>query len=295
MDNETLVLQYQNSYNADEKRDILGQLYTQNEGLIGFVVSRYAGIEDPEDLKQQCFFGLCEAVKRWEPNGGASFAGYAVYWLRNAVRRYLDECGHAIRLPSGMIDKVLQYKKVCADYAAKYGQKPSDSTLEYLLDLNEDQLIQVRKAEQQLTVSSSSAIISDDLTLGDTFADPVDYIAEADDQIQKEQLSAALWGAVEELPEREGRVLRMRYKEGQTFSVCGEALGVGTSRARQLEVKALRKLRSPALSKRLTPFLEDLAEQYGYHSSGIGSFRRSGASSVERAVMAAERMQDGLT
>lgn len=294
MRNEDLVLKFQSSNDPEERRELIAELYQQNEGLIGTIVKHYEPYEDADDLKQQAFFGILEAAERWDPERGALFSSYAPYWIRQAVRRYLDNCGRPLRISSWMLDKVFQYQRLCTEYETAHNRKPTPAELIYFLDLQPGQLDEIRKAEQKLRMVSTSAVIGEDLTLEDTIADPVDRIEEAENELQAEELRETIWSVVNELPDREGQVVRMRYQDEKSLQQCGEILGVHLSRVRQIEARAFRKLRSPAVSKRLRPFLEDAAESFAFSAPGMGAFRRTGSSAVERAILSNERHEEDL-
>ena len=295
MMNEEIVLMYQTTSDPDRRRELLAELYENNIGLIGLIVTRshYDVFEDREDLMQQAFFGLVEAAERWSPDGGAGFAHYSAHWIRQALRRYLDECGNVIRLPSHMVDAVVLYQHTLGKFASERQRKPSDDELMYLLNWSEKQLQAVREAEKKLRVASMSAPIGEDGSeLADLIADPADLIAEADDRIQQEELRGVMWDVVNDLRDREAEVIRMRFKDGKTLAECSADLHVAPERVRQLEKKGLRNLRRPEMADRLLPYLDDLAEVYAHNASGIGIFRRTGTSAVERAVLASEQIAD---
>ena len=292
MSNEELVALYQNSESEADRQGILRELYLKNEGLIGKVASRYSGIEELDDLRQEGYFGLVTAAEKWSPEGGATFASYAWDWIRQSMQRYIDDCGSCIRISVHRREQLLRYRRYCSEYAMAHGRQPSDRDLMLHLGVSLDQLEAIRKADLSDQMRSlSDPVPGDDidLVLGDTIADPRDMIEEAEDQIQRKQLGQTIWKAVDDLGAKESTVIRMRYQDGKTLKECGADLGVSLDRARQIEAKALRKLRTGKIAKALQPFLEGEAIRYGYHSSGLGAFRQTGSSSVERAILAWER------
>lgn len=291
--NEDLVLRYQATQNQEQRREILSVLYTQNEALIQKIANIYSGLCETADLMQEGYFGLLTAAERWQPDGGSTFASYAYTWIRQAMRRYIDDSGGCIRIPLHMKEQLLEYRKYCAVFEKDHGRRPETKEILKALNLTREQFEKIRKADCMTLISSLSSPVSDedpDLTLEDTIADPVDPIRSTEERLQAEQLSQALWGAVDSLPERESAVIRKRYQEQKTLKACGADLGVSIDRARQIEAQAIRKLRSGKIRKKLQPFLEENAVRFGYGSSGLGAFRRRGASSVELAVLETERL-----
>lgn len=134
-----------------------------------------------------------------------------------------------------------------------------------------------------VSIRSFEEEIYDDITLEDTIPDPVNGIEQAQERIEQEELSAILWGTVEDLGPDESKVLKMRFREESTLKECGEALGVSTEHARRIEQKALKKMRGFRIRKKLEPFVEENAYSISL-KSGLNSFRYTGISSTERAA-----------
>ena len=287
--NEDYVLKYQQCQDEDEKRQILTALYLQNDGLIASVAMKYRGYEDIDDLKQEGFIGLMTAADRWSPEGGASFAGFALEWIRQSIRRSLDERGLNIRVAAYRKDQVLQLRKYRTEYERDHGRQPSKGEVMKALELTPKKLKQIEKADVIMGVLSLSEQITgedQDITLGDTIADPRDVIGEVEDDLQQDQLKAELWSMVDDLDQRQAAVIRKRFIENKTLKDCGSDFGISLDRVRQLEASALRKLRSPSRAKRLKSFYED-GERYsrGLKGSGINRFRQNGESSTERVAL----------
>lgn len=293
MTNKELVLKYQNSQDKTEKAKILSELYQQNEGLIGKAAGIYAAYEDIEDLKQEGFFGIVTAADRWRQDGGASFATYAYQWIRQSMRKYLDNCSGNIRISSALRNEIFRYQNFCKEFEMNQGRPPADDEARHLLSLEPVMLDRIRKAEKMLSVRMTSAVIGEDLSLIDTIADPADQIAAVEDRLQSEQLKGIMKEAVDSLDQKEREVIRMHYDAGMTLQEAADSLGMDLKDARRSEAKAFRKLRSPKLSCKLKPFIEEYADHYGYHASGLGSFLKNEASSVELAIIAADERERG--
>lgn len=292
MSNEDLVLRYQATQDQEQRQELLSMLYRQNEALIQKIANIYSGLCETADLMQEGFLGLLTAAEKWEPDGGSNFASYAYTWIRQAMRRYLDDSGNCIRIPVHMKEQLLEYRKYCAVFEKDHGRRPETKEILKALNLTREQFEKIRKADCMMLISSLASPVSNedpDITLEDTLADPDDPIRATEERLQAEQLSEVLWGAVDSLPKKESAVIRKRYQEQKTLKETGADFGFSTDRARQIEAQALRKLRSGKTRKKLQPFLEENAIKYGYNASGLGTFRRTGSSSVELAVLAADR------
>lgn len=290
MTNEELVIMIQNGIS---KQDCLEQLYCQNYGMIVKICNKYKGVEDLEDLLQESFFGLQKAVDMWEPDGGATFIGYAIFWIRQSILRYIDNFGSCIRVPVSRRSQIGQYNKVLNQYRMTFGHNPSDRELCALLDLSRQQLKDLKADIHALRIRSTAEFIGgedDDLTLEDSIADERDDISNLIDRIQNEELSAALWSEVDALAPKEAAVLRDRYQNGHTLKECSEALGCSQQYAKALHDKALRSLRRGNHLKRLKPFItESGARSLGLKGGSLSSFHASWTSSQERAVMMLEQ------
>ena len=268
MTNEELVLEYQS---GDD--NALEALYSQNAKMIEKVIRKYAGVEELDDLRQEAYFGIYRAAALWNPEKDCNFITYAVYWIRAAIVRYIEECGGVVRIPSHRRAVMIRYNKAVNGYRVRFGNYPSDIELCVLLGLNQEQLEKLKADIQASRIRSTSEVIGgeeDDITLEDTIADENDQYETVIDQIQQEQLSKELWSCVDDLKPQQAGVIRGHYKEGQTLKECGAALGVSTERARQIEQKAIRELRKSRFT-------------------GFGSFSKHG-SSQEIAVMKLEEL-----
>ena len=288
MTNEDLCMMIQN---GTDKQKCLEQLYAQNSGIIEKTIKRYQGLEDLEDLRQESYFGIVRAAELWEPNKGASFIHYAVFWIIQAVRRYIDNCGGVIRVPMNRRTLIGRYHKIVNAYRVQFGRDPSDVELSFALNLSQDQIENLKRDTHALNVRSISEQIGsgdDDLTLEDTIAAAGDPIGDTIERIQAEQLKARIWSEVDTLPGKQREVIRGLYRDGQSNKECAAALGVSRQRVKIIEYDALRELRRGKHARQLRPFITvSGAYSVGIKSNGFGAFNRYG-STQERAMMRLE-------
>ena len=153
MTNEELVIEYQTGNKA-----VIEQLYLQNRGMIEKIVRRYAGIEEPDDLRQESFFGLVKAAELWKPEKETAFISYAVYWIRAAIHQYIRNYSGVVRLPSYKRDLIGRYKKAVNSYRMMFGRYPSDRELCVALNLKSKQLEDLKK-DKKIPIRSGYTVV----------------------------------------------------------------------------------------------------------------------------------------
>ena len=235
------------------------QLVQSNLRLVVALARRYVGRGMALlDLIQEGNFGLMRAVERFDYRRGFKFSTYATWWIRQAISRAIADQGRTIRMPIHVLDAVNKLTRTQRELTQVRGRAPTVEELAEELDLEESRVAELRRIAQD-TVSLETPVGEDaDGTLGDLVED-VDSVAPADVAAfasLQDQLAAALEG----LNERERQVLIMRFglADGRmrTLEEVGVHFNVTRERIRQLETKALAKLRHPDKSGRLEGFLE---------------------------------------
>lgn len=270
------------------------KLWQQNQRIICKTVNYYSAYGEKEDLLQEGFLGLCEAVRHWKPDGGASFMTYAVYWIKQGIGRYIKSNG-TIRIPEFAQTRVKEYQRMEKQWLLEFGRKPTQMEACRYLDISPAILRQIEKDIQMEQIQSLDVSIGEDEggTMYDLVPGSSDLEESIVDRVQQEQLRAVVWPLVDELPGQQPAIIRKRYLEGKTLQTTGDDLGVTPERARTIEANALRELRKPSRSRRLRPFLEDERIYSGaLRGNGVGNFNRTWTSSTERLAMLEEEERE---
>lgn len=295
MSNEELVFRIQQ---GGDRREELEQLYKQNRGLIAKVINHYHGRAEEEDLFQEAYFGIYKAAKNWSPEPETPFVNYAAYWVKSVIQRYIEQCGSCVAVPSYQNTRITKYRKAIASFERDLHREPSTLELMDILNVSYAQLDQLRKDALAVKYRSFSEIVGEDasdpegITLGDTVAAPEDEIEKAIDKVDMERLSSLLWSLVNSLRTEQAEVIRRRFQNEETLKECGSALGFRPEKVRQIEMKALRQLRSEDNGERLQEYIAESAYSLGLQGTNLTTWRNSGMSSTERAAF--KMMDKGL-
>lgn len=280
--NEQLVQRIQAG--IDVKPD-LERLWQQNKNFVYMIAKRY-GENERDDMVQEGYFGLCEAVKHFDTSAGCSFISYAAYWIRQAMQRYY-QINKTVHIPIHLQESISKYQRFKNVYRVRFGKTPTDQQACCYLGIKMKTLEKIKQTMITEKIGSTDKEIdgTEELTLGDVVRDPADHYESVLDDVQQEQLKEVLWPLVEELPGKAPEILRLRYQEGLSLKETGEYAGISSEAVRQWQSKGLRELRKPSRSNRLKPFYEDEIYSCGLAGNGVGNFNRTWTSSTERTAI----------
>lgn len=263
-------------------------LWQQNKGFIAKMAMKYQGYAELDDLKQEGYIGLCEAVHHYDAGQSVPFINYAAFWIKQTMQRYIDNCSGVVRIPSGAREWITKYNKAVREYRKYCGVYPPDPVLLRLLDVSQEKLEDIKESTRMGKIQSLSEPISgedEELTLGDTVASDQDIEADVCKALDTAAMKKELWIAVDQLTDEMPGVIRKRYQEHMTLEETGRTLGVSGSRVRDIQAKALRMLRTERRSKKFRHYYEEYLSASCCHHVGIGTFRRTWTSAVEREVL----------
>lgn len=235
-------------------RDAVNTLVECNLLLVVSVAKKYYGCGLPLlDLIQEGNLGLIKAAEKYDGSKGFRFSTYATYWIRQAISRALGDQSRTIRIPANMVELLSKVKKATAELTQKLGRTPTDKEIAAHMEVELDKVQTVMDLAQATTSLDTPVDDEGETCMGDLIADHsaenpmANIIREANSQI--------IAAVFDTLGAREAEILKMRFgidaEKAMTLEEVGQHYGLSKERIRQIENKAIRKLRNPVRAKML--------------------------------------------
>lgn len=283
MDNEELVTAIQNG--ADRQNN-MERLYLQNKGVMLKIARRYAAFADIDDLMQEAYFALDNAVNTYDNTCGAKFTTYLSYHLKGAFFRFIGQ-NTGVHMSVRDFERLTKYKRI-----ATHGL--SDTEMCAALNIGQQQLYTLRRMFSEISCLSLNECYSgaddQEMYLQDIIPSGENIEENCIDNISKERAARELWNEVEQLDGQQAQIIKNRYKYRNTRSAAAANIGVSFNEACVLERKAIATLR-----KRRK--LLELAEVYdclNYRGTGLTAFRSRRMSNVEYVTLKKLEIEERL-
>jgi RNA polymerase primary sigma factor len=264
MSNEELVNLIQKGTDPASNME---QLYLQNKGLIFAVVKKYryacqadynsAPIIEMDELMHEAYFGLIKAVESYDSSQGVLFMSYATSWIRQAVKRFLNNCGSVVRVPVHTQERVYRYNQVTSYYLSKYNRMPTVSEYGKWLGVSEKVIKQLQLFMFRDKVKSLDAAVpgeeNDDMTVADTVASDINIENDIVEKVGNEQLHTQLWELVAQVlkDDKKVQILKYRYIDNLTLEEIAIKFKVSKANIDQFIRLSLSRLRTNSKTKRL--------------------------------------------
>lgn len=263
-------------------------LYENNLAFIKSIVKPYAVHEPLEDLMQEAFIGLWNAVNHYETAENVKFmTTYAPYWIKQSVFRYLQKCGSVIKYPSHTRQKMTQYRKTFERLEQEYGRTPTNEELATAMKTDIVAVLELKIYTQEIASLDAPLTADNSICLSDTLQGGSNPENDVIDKIYDEHSKNELWGIVEHFThERENRAIREYYINNKSLRQIAQEYGLSPEAVRDAKEKGLRRLRI-GKAKRLLLDKFDIVDSKIYRNN-FNKFNEHGSTVEYIAIRRAE-------
>lgn len=290
MTNEQIVEKIRNGYSVTENMQLL---YERNLPLIKRMIKPYTAYENTEDLLQESYLGLWEAVQHYETSENVLFMTYAGFWIKQSAQRYIEKCSSVVRIPSNTKQKIIRYNKTVQKLTQEQSRAPADKEVADSMQISVSEVEHLKTYSQ--SISSLDAPLNDDTdtTLGESIQ--ADYSLEdiAIDKIYEEHSKSELWGIVERYTaDRENHIIKEYFMHNKSMPEIAREENLTVSRIREIKEKGLRRLRRGNAKRELYEKFEIV--ECGIYRNGMNKFNEHNfTSTVEYIAIRKTEIKEG--
>ena len=289
MTNEQIVEKIRNGYSVTDNMQLL---YENNLPLIKQFIKPYTAYENIEDLLQEAYFGLWEAVQRYETSENVLFMSYAEYWIRRSAQRYIEKCGSVVRIPNHTRQKIMRYNKTVQRLIQEQGRTPTDKELADCMKISVSEVQSLKMYSQSISSLDAPLNEDTDTTLGESIQANDSLENTMIDKIYAEHSESELWGIVERYTAaRENHIIKEYFLHNKSMPEIAKEEHLTVQRIREIKENGLRRLRRGKARRKLLEEFE--IADCGMYRNSISKFNEHNfTSTVEYIALRRAEIQE---
>lgn len=283
--NEQLVIKIKEGDNVSEN---MLKLWNNMKSVIAAIARKYKGYEEMDDLMQEGFLGLYEAINHYDKNIGVSFSTYSAYWIKQKINRYICECTRSIKIQEKQEHLRRKYKKFIFDYEKECGKKPSRGEICRFLQIDIEILYKLEKIENMANVASTDSIIYSDDGSTNRIIDTLPGNEDENsiiESIDYNMLRYEVMEVLNELPEDEKIIVLFKYIMEMETKEISKKIHSDEKDVVKIHRKAIRNLRKNATLRELKKTYSEYFNSECYSHVGIDQYNRTWTSITEKVAL----------
>ncbi len=245
----------------------MSKLYIKNQGIIFSIVKKYSyackasygcvPIIELEELMHEAYFGLVKAVEKYDDTQGVLFMSYAPFWIRQAIKRFLEDSGQFIRVPVHTQEKIYRYNQVSSYYMQNFNRQPTKQEFASRLQMSFKEVEQLQRFMFRNKISSLDGVVSDgedeDISYSETIPGDVDLETEVVERITNERLKDELWTILDQIlmDEKKMQLLRLKFIDNMNMEEIGKRYNISRTAVKQALEYCLKLIKRNAQIRRL--------------------------------------------
>jgi len=245
----------------------MSKLYRMNQGIIFSIVKKYSyackasygcvAIIELEELMHEAYFGLVKAVEKYDVTQGVLFMSYAPFWIRQAIKRFLEDSGQFIRVPVHTQEKIHRYNQLSSHYMYNFNRQPTKEEYASTLIMSVKEIEQLQRFMYRNKVSSLDRVVADgddeDISYSETVPGEVDVETEVVEKVSNQQLKDELWIIIDKIlmDEKKMQLLKMKYIDNMNMEDIGKYYNISRTAVKQSIDYSLKLIKRNAQIRRL--------------------------------------------